>query len=143
MSHLPKRAEWYWAELIQEITVEGDERNVVHKNLVLIHADSPAQAYESAIELGVRQNSHDPNSAGALVQSRFRGLGGLDVIHDDFEHGAEILYQEVISVPEEQITQWIRSKEDLPLFQPEGCTLPNHPDYSSKGIVDEVKRRLS
>lgn len=142
MSYLAKRGEWYWAELIHEITIEGDERNVIHKNLILIHATGPEQAYESANEIGLRQNSRYLNPAGVLVQSRFRGLGGLDIIHDDLEHGSEILYEEIVSVPEERIKRWIRAQKDLQLFQTGDDVIQGRPDFSSKEIADEVERRL-
>ena len=36
MAYIPTDAKWYVAELIEQITIEGDSRSVVHKNLVLI-----------------------------------------------------------------------------------------------------------
>ena len=38
--------------MFKEITVEGESRNVVHTNLLLVRADSPEEAYEKALELG-------------------------------------------------------------------------------------------
>src|SRR5437762_11462660 len=52
MAYIPENAKWYIATLIEEITVQGDARNVVHKNLVLVRADSPGEAYEKAQLLG-------------------------------------------------------------------------------------------
>jgi hypothetical protein len=46
MGFIPKDARWYWADLILEFTIEGDDRNVVHINTHLIEADSPEQAYQ-------------------------------------------------------------------------------------------------
>jgi hypothetical protein len=52
LGYIPKSAKWYLAEIVEQITVEGDPRSVVHTNLVLVRADSPEEAYQRAIELG-------------------------------------------------------------------------------------------
>ena len=49
MGYIPKNAKWYLAELVEEITISGDPRNVVHTNLVLVRADSAAEAYEKSL----------------------------------------------------------------------------------------------
>jgi hypothetical protein len=41
MAYIPKDAKWYIAELVMEFQIEGESRNVVHVNIVLIRADSP------------------------------------------------------------------------------------------------------
>ena len=67
----------------------------------------------------------------------FRGLGGLNVIHDKLEHGAELMYSEEVDVPEEEIRGQIQPKSDLPVF----CA-----DFQSSKPVDfrseEVLRRV-
>jgi hypothetical protein len=45
MGFVPKDAEWYLAEIVQELTVAEDPRNVVWRNLTLVHASSPEDAY--------------------------------------------------------------------------------------------------
>lgn len=40
MAYIPENAKWYLAAVVEEITVEGDERKVVHKNYVLIRGNS-------------------------------------------------------------------------------------------------------
>ena len=40
MAYIPEDAKWYLADIVLEITIEDDPRNVVHTNLVLISADS-------------------------------------------------------------------------------------------------------
>jgi hypothetical protein len=140
MTYVPSGAKWYWAEVIVEINVEDDPRNVVHRNLVLVQADSPMGAYERATEIGKRYESSDLNPSGKIVRITFRGLGGLDVIHDKMEHGAEILYSESISVSESQINQWVRQKNQLDIFREDEAD--NKPDYSSKEIGEEVHKIL-
>lgn len=141
MTYIPKNTEWYWAEVIEEITVEGDNRNVVHRNVMLIRADSPNEAYEKALNLGKQHESSYQNPAGALVHTNFRGLGGLGVIYDNLEDGAELLYKENIDVSSEQIQKWICPKDQLSLFRSEG-RFDIRPDYSSGEIVDEAHKLM-
>jgi Domain of unknown function (DUF4288) len=82
------------AKIVEQITVEGDPRNVVHTNLVLIRADSPEEAYPKAVELGAAGEQSYENLDGTRVEFRFRGLRELSVIYDELEHGAELTYSE-------------------------------------------------
>ncbi len=61
MGYIPEDAKWYLADIVQQITVEDEPRNVVHTNLVLIRADSPEEAYQKAIELGTAGDHSDEN----------------------------------------------------------------------------------
>jgi len=141
MVYIPKNAQWYWAEIIEEITVQGELRNVVHRNIVLVNASSPTGAYDKAIEIGQRSETLYENPEGATVKTRFRGLGSLDVIHDKLEHGAELMYREDVGVSEKEIKKWVCPKARLPLFREENRR-DLKPDYSSKEIVNEVRRLL-
>jgi hypothetical protein len=140
MAFIPKGAKWYLATLVEEITVEGDSRNVVHKNLLLVRADCPEQAYENALNLGKQSESSYENPKGMMVRIKFRGLRELNVIYDELEHGAELSYQESVGVPEKEIEALLRRKEDLGVFQP--ITPTTGPDYSSREIVEEAKRLI-
>jgi hypothetical protein len=141
MTYIPKKAEWYWAEVIEEIKVERDHRNVVHRNIMLIRADSPNEAYEKALNLGKQHEGSYKNPAGAAVHTTFRGLGGLGLIYDNLEDGAELLYKENIEVSPEQLQKWICPKDQLSLFRPEERS-DIRPDYSSKEIVDEADKLM-
>jgi hypothetical protein len=138
VAYIPRNAEWYIAEIVEEITVEGDPRNVVHLNVVLVKASSPEDAYRSAMELGKQGQITYENPEGRTVVFRFRGLSQLDVVHDPLEHGAELFFSEHISVPEERIANWLKTKEVLNVFQE--IEPRKGPDYSSKEIVDEPLR---
>jgi hypothetical protein len=74
MGYIPEVAQWYLADIVIEITVEGDPRNVVHTNLTLIRADSPEEAFGKANEWGRAGEQTYLNPAGARVVFRFRGL---------------------------------------------------------------------
>jgi hypothetical protein len=52
MAFIPEGAKWYLAELVQELRVAGDSRNVIWRNLTLVRADSPEHAYQEALRLG-------------------------------------------------------------------------------------------
>jgi len=54
MAHVPKDAEWFLADLVQETRVAGSKRNIVHINYVIIHARSPQAAYARAMSIGKR-----------------------------------------------------------------------------------------
>lgn len=138
MAYIPPGAKWYVAEIVEEIRVEGDARNIVHRNLVLVSAGSPEDAYRCAVELGREGEVTYQNPEGLTVVSRFRGLKQLEVVHDQLEHGAELLFLEDISVPEERIAAWLKTKEQLNVFQ--DIEPSKGPDYSCKDIVDEAVR---
>ena len=118
MGYIPPDAKWYVAELVVEITVEGDGRNVVHKNLMLIRADSPEEAYRKAVALGNQAEVSYQNPSGMLVKTRFWGLSELAVIHDELADGAELLYEERVGIPSDQIEKEMPAKEQLAVFRP-------------------------
>jgi hypothetical protein len=141
MVYVPQRASWYIAEIVEEISVEDDARHVLHKNLILVHADSPESAYQKALALGKEEELSYPNPAGKLVRITFRGLGELNIVHDELEHGAELIYEERIGLSNEEIEKCVRSKEELAVFRPPEPT--TGPDYSSKEIMDDANRLLT
>jgi hypothetical protein len=118
MGFIPKDARWYLAGLVLEHTIEGDPRNVVHVNTHLIAADSPEEAYRKANDLGRRGEIAYANTDGKTVRSVFRGLRGLDVIHDDLEDGAELFYEERVGISEVDLARWVTPKEELAVFAP-------------------------
>jgi|SRR5579862_2374913 len=140
MAYIPESAKWYLAEIVQQITVEGDPRNVVHTNLVLVRADSPEEAYEKAMELGTAGNQSYENPGGYRVTFRFRGLRDLNVIHDELEHGAELIYDEKTDMDEPAIQKWVSPKEELGVFRPR--TRSTGPDYSSRDVMEELYERF-
>lgn len=138
MGFVPKDAEWFLAEIVQELTVEGDPRNVVWRNLTLVHANSPEDAYDQALQLGRSGDTEYPNPAGKLVRIRFQGLSFLDVICDPLEHGAELSFQENLGLSPAELEQLVLPKERLQLFQP--TVRPEGPDVASAEIIREVER---
>ena len=140
MTYIPQDATWYLANLVQEISVEGEPKKVIHKNLVLIHADSPEKAFEKAIELGAQSELQYENPKGQAVQITFRGLNELCVIYDKLEHGAELQYEEIIGPSTDEIEKLLRRKEDLAVFRT--ITSTDRPDFSSKEILEKAAQLL-
>ena len=141
MAYIPKDAEWFLAELVEEFRVEGHRRNVVHINYVLINARTPSEAYRKAMQLGKVTNSKWKNPKGEIVTHRFLGLRELDVIHDPLEHGCEIMFIERLGMTRANTRKLVRKRRELEAFLPVRAR-PGRPDYSSKEIMDMVEKEL-
>ena len=136
VSYIPADAKWYVAELVSETKVEDDQRNVVHRDFVLVEASSPEEAYEKSLQLGRENNATFENPEGKVVRITFRGIAELGVIGAELKHGTEILFKEQIGVPENRIQQLIAPKERLGVFCPiEPSAGPN---YASRDVLKEV-----
>lgn len=140
MGYIPKSAKWYLAEIAEQISIEGDPVNVVHTNLVLVRADSPEDAYQRAMELGTAGEQSYENPDGKRVVFRFRGLHDLNVIHDELEHGAELIYSENTGLDESAIREWVTPKAELGIFRP--ITPSTGPNYGSREIVEKTYERF-
>jgi len=139
MAYIPEGAKWYVADIVEEIKVQGDQRNVVHINQTLIRADSPTEAYEKALALGKQGNATYKNPEGRTVTIRFRGLRRLNVIHDELGHGAEIGFTQAVAVSEKKIRNWISPKNKLQVFAP---IKPHRgPEYASAEVMKELYKR--
>lgn len=131
---------WYLAELVMEIMVEGDPRNVVHQNLTLIRADSPDEAYDKALRLGRDGETAYDNPAGRHVEIRFKGISDLDEIYDELEDGAEITFHHRVGVSREELKSLVLPRNRLRAFLP--AKRAEGPDYASGEILSEVGRRF-
>lgn len=125
---------WYLADLVLEITVEGDSRNVVHINAHLIEASSPDCAHEKAMDLGRSSQIDYPNSEGRPVSIRFRGLKSLVAIHDELVDGAEVFYDERVGLTEEKVRDLVKSREELAEFLPRRAKFDG-PNYLPESIA--------
>lgn len=138
MGHIPKDAEWYIADLVMEITVHGASANVVHRNLTLIHAKSPEEAYEKAQQVGLTSETSYNNPKGQIVEIRFRGIGKLDVICEQLEDGAKLAFEELIGVSAQDIQGMIPRKDRLDVFVAPTPGKVRDPDYRSQAVVDRA-----
>ncbi len=92
--------------------------------------------YQKAIELGDAGEQSYENPKGKAVTVRFRGLHDLNVIHDELEHGAELIYSEEEDLDEAAIRAWVNPKEELGVFLP--ITPSTGPDYRSREVFEEI-----
>jgi hypothetical protein len=138
MAFIPKGARWYIAQVVVELTVAGDARNVVHVNYLLVGADSPQEAYEKALRLGREHETTYLNANMKEVRARFCGLRNLAVVYDALEDGAELLYEEKVGLSQNELQALTKPMESLAVFRPvqEG----QGPDYGSEEIRREAKK---
>jgi len=140
MAFIPDNAEWYLAEIVVEIVAEDDPRNVIQINLVLIHANSPEEAYAKALERGKTEELTYENPQGKSVIITFKGLRDLQVIPDKLEDGAELSYSEQIALTETQINGLITPKHQLGVFAP--IEEEDKPNYASGDVMAQVYERF-
>jgi hypothetical protein len=141
MAFIPKDAEWFLAELVEEIRVGGSKRNIVHINYVIVRAASPRAAFARATALGKQSAISYKNEMGKKVTIRFRGLRNLDVIYDPLEDGCEIMFEEKLGVSEKGIKKLVRSKSELEVFLPIRARR-GRPNYSSNRVMDTVAKTV-
>ena len=115
---IPEDAKWYLAEIVMETKFDGDYDNLIENNLTLVRADSPEDAYLKALLLGQESELIYDNTDGEKVTVLFRGLHNLHVIHDELEHGGEILYEKYERVSDDTLAKMITPKELLAVFAP-------------------------
>lgn len=132
---------WYLAELVIKITVESDERRVVHQNLMLIRAETAVEAYEIALRMGNEHSMSYENPNRKQVNAQFMGLSKLTAVYDRLEHGAELLFEEHVGLSDNEIEALILPKHRLSVFS-EGTDLISRPDYSSADVLDEASRLI-
>jgi hypothetical protein len=129
---------WYIAEVIEEITVEGEKDSVVHINAILIKASSDDEAFERAVT-----EQYDDlylNPSGREVRTRFVGLRDLIRIYDDLEDGAELRYEELIGLSPEELSALTTGRDDLTVFRPQRAV--ERPDYRHGGTMLQVEQML-
>ena len=76
---------WYVAELTEEVTLEGDPQNVVHKKTRVIFADSPQDAYEKALSMITEHEVSYINQHRKAIRTRFWGLRELTLSNEDMD----------------------------------------------------------
>jgi hypothetical protein len=76
---------WYIAELTEEVTLEGDPQNLVHKKTRVIFADSPQDAYEKALSMITEHEINYINQHHKAIRTRFWGLRELNLSNEDMD----------------------------------------------------------
>ena len=85
MSNSPEIDRWYIAELTEEVTLEGDPQNVVHRKTRIIFADSPQQAYEKALTMITEHEIVYLNEHRKTIRTRFWGLREMNLSNEDMD----------------------------------------------------------
>jgi len=134
MGYIPEEAKWYLADVIVEMRIEGEPRSLIHINTLLVRADSPEEAHQK----GQQEEHSYENTDGRRVTGVFRGLGEMNVIHDELEHGAELIYRERVGLSEEQICALVKPKAQLGVFAPREPAVG--PNYMPKSVMDELRK---
>lgn len=137
MGYIPEGAEWYLANLVESLSVRGDARIVVHINSVLVHADSPDEAYSKALDIGRSCRMRYQNRDGRRVVCRFEGVSDLNVIHDALEHGVELAYRRRVVRSRSKVKAFVQSKGKLGVFAPMG--LFRGPNYVEGKLWRELE----
>jgi len=83
MSDSPENARWFIAELIEELILSGNVRNVVHRNTRVIFADSHQDAFEKALALSTEHESSYLNQKHDAPQTRYWCFHELNLLSDE------------------------------------------------------------
>ena len=138
MGYIPNDAKWYLADVIVQMRIEAEPRSLIHINTILLRADSPEEAHQKALDLGKQEEHSYENTDGRLVTVVFRGLGELNVIHDQLEHGAELEYRERVGLSEEQIRELVKPTPKLGVFAPREPSVG--PNYMPMSVMEDLRR---
>jgi hypothetical protein len=85
MTNSPEASRWYVAELTEEVTLEGDPLNVVHRKTRVIFADSPEDAYAKALSMITEHELNYLNEHKRAIRTRFWGLRELNLSNEDMD----------------------------------------------------------
>ena|SRR5438270_8556921 len=117
---IPKDMEWFLAEMIEDFSYADSEKHDVYVNTILIQAKSVEEAYAKALEKGEVYNSTYTNTDGITITTKFGGLRNLYLIYEKLEDGAEIIYEEIDDLTEEEVAALATPKEELVAFVAHG-----------------------
>jgi len=139
MAFIPPDAEWYVADLVEEIHVAGRKRQTIYVNTVLIKADSPEAAFKKALRIGKSGNTKYKNTYGEQVSCRFHGLRELNVVHEPIEDGCELFFRSKPNMTPEGIERMVSKKSDLAVFRLTKATTKGR--SFPRSIADELKKK--
>lgn len=92
---------WFWVSLLQITVPKGKRfaaiRGEVWENLVIINAATPNAAYVKAIRLGKKAEGDCHGTLkldGRPAFTKFLGLSGMGLIHEELADGSEICFRQ-------------------------------------------------
>ncbi len=112
MYYLPG-TRWYIAELIEEISLGGFPRKILHRNSRFIFANSPDEAYEQAMALGDEIPLPADMADEPFTRIRFWSLSHLNVVREDFSSEADPLAAQFIPQRSSTPPAWAPSPDPL------------------------------
>ena len=118
MGYIPPSAKWYIAQLVTSFTFEDAEGVKMEISYKLIRADSPEEAYANALRQGKQEEIVYTNTDQKTVTVKFHGLCELNVIHDELENGAELMFEWHDFDSPKAIDRFLSTKEELGVFRP-------------------------
>ena len=124
MPYIPPDRHWYIAEVVMQISIEGDADTLVHVDTKLVSADSPDEAFRKAEQFGRNGEVGYRNTDQMRVSVRFLGLRDLFLIHDELKDGAELLYEERSGLSEGEIAALVKQRSDMAVFRKDNNNLP-------------------
>ena len=139
MAFIQDGAKWYIADLVMEVRITGQRRNVVHVNTILVRADSPQQAHDEARRLGRAAAITYRNTQAKDVRVTFRGLRDLSVVRDELEHGAELFYREMVGVTRERLKALVKPKRGLSVFSARPRRTRPGPNYMPGSVAADLR----
>ena len=118
MAYIPDGTEWFLAELVQEIRIEGEDGKELHAILVLIQASEPETAYSKALDWGKARELDFTNTEGRPVKIRFLGLSSLNIVYEPLIDGAELIDSTYGEATPELLGRLLVEKDQLNVFRP-------------------------
>jgi hypothetical protein len=82
MADSSETARWYIAELVEELILDANVRNVIHRKTRVIFADSEEDAYEKALSLSSEHELTYLNQTHKTAQTRYWSLNELNLLQD-------------------------------------------------------------
>jgi hypothetical protein len=115
MAHSPETTRWYIAELTEEVTLESDPQNIVHRKTRIIFADSPQDAYEKALAMITEHEVGYLNEHHKAIRTRFWGLRELSLSNEDMDR-AGILPENRFGVARRRNATGLSSEQQFALL---------------------------
>jgi hypothetical protein len=119
----PETARWYIAELVEELILDGNIRNVIHRKTRVIFADCQEDAYQKALSLS---QEHEPtylNQTLKGAQTRYWGLNELNLLQNETEIPSQL--KKVPAVPHHRISDQLSLAQVAMLMSMQQQALPN------------------
>jgi len=122
MADSPETARWFIAELVEELILDGNVKNVIHRKTRVIFADSHEDAYEKALSLS---REHEPtylNQTYNVPQVRYWGLNELSLVQ---EESSDVLAPRIRTVTHHRKSDMLTPIQLAALMSMQAQALPN------------------